>query len=64
MLREGCFEEAPLEDVELLVLVTLTLLFEFCPATAVALKLSDFLVSEDELVFTEAFCKGYMCRLL
>ena len=62
VLREGRFEEAPLEDVEPLVLVTLTLLFGFRPATAVALKLSDFLVSEDELVFTEAFRKGYMAR--
>ena len=62
MLREGHFEEAPLEDVEPLVLVTLTLLFGFCPAIAVALKLSGFLVSEDELVFMEAFHKGYMAR--
>ena len=62
VLQEGHFEEAPLEDVEPLVLVTLTLLFGFHPATAVALKLSDFLVSEDELVFTEAFRKGYMAR--
>ena len=62
VLREGCFEEAPLEDVEPLVLVTLMLLFGFCPAMAVALKLSDLLVSEDELVFTEAFHKGYMAR--
>ena len=62
VLQEGRFKEAPLEDVGPLVLVTLTLLFGFRPAKAVALKLSDFLVSEDELVFTEAFHKGYMAR--
>ena len=54
--------EAPLEDVEPLVLITLMLLFGFCPAMAVALKLSDFLVSEEELVFIKAFCKGYKAR--
>lgn len=62
MLREGSYRDAPVVDVEPLVLVTLTLLFGFRPATAVSLKLSDWKVTEDELVFTEAFRKGYAAK--